>query len=104
MSSVAPVVYLTCELKGRDLGARLLIADHVVAAGYTAVVGQFWGLTDAIMSQHLPPGVMCFATANKVQVRTMAACKRVGQIIATTDEEALPLAGKWMLMNLQPDV
>jgi hypothetical protein len=31
---LSPVVYLLCELKNRDPHSRLLIANHVTAAGH----------------------------------------------------------------------
>ena len=38
------IAYLLCELKGRDLDSRLLIASHLLSAGIPAVVGQLWAI------------------------------------------------------------
>jgi surface carbohydrate biosynthesis protein len=101
--NVAPIAYLLCEFKNRDLPSRLLIADYLLAAGYRVVIGQFWGIQRAIGSPCLPPGVCLYATANPVQVGGMKQSRKAGFIVTATDEEALPLADAWMLSNVAPD-
>jgi len=97
-----PVIYLPCELKSRDMAAQLLIASHLVAAGYTVVTGQQWALY-ANASKALA-GCYFFKTANKLQVRVMAECRKAGHIVVATDEESMPFAGDGFLVNIDPDV
>lgn len=82
-----PIAYLTCEIKGRDLESRALIAAHLVKRGYTALVGQYWNLKDN--SPEAPKGCYLFKTSNKIQAEGMAACKYGGHAIVASDEEAL---------------
>jgi surface carbohydrate biosynthesis protein len=101
--TVQPIVYLICEFKSRDLPSRLLIADYLLEAGYTVIVGQYWGIQAAIGGPSLPPGVCFYATANTIQTRAMQNARKAGFIAIASDEEALPLSGKWMLSNIAPD-
>lgn len=78
---------MTCEIKGRDLDSRLLIAAHLVKRGYYAVVGQYWGL-----GQNAGPalkGIYHFKTANQFQAIGMATCKGHGHAVVASDEEVL---------------
>jgi surface carbohydrate biosynthesis protein len=87
---VEPIVYLTCEIKGRDLDSRALIAAHLVKRGYTAVLGQYWNLKDN--SPTAPRGCYLFKTANQIQVDGMTICKMHGHDVVASDEESLSVS------------
>ena len=82
-----PLAYLTCELKGRDLASRLLIADSLVERGYAVVVGQQWGIFSNLRA--CPKGVILFKTANKAQAEWMAEARNQGHVVVASDEECL---------------
>ncbi len=82
-----PIVYLTCEIKGRDLDSRALIAAHLVKRGYTALLGQYWNLKDSAPTA--PRGCYLFKTANQIQADGMSACKMYGHDVVASDEESL---------------
>ncbi len=86
-ATVSPVIYLTVELKHRELDSRLLIALHLLKAGFTVVVGQQWGIFANATA--LPPGVVLYKTVNEIQARSMPLFRRLGHLIAATDEEVL---------------
>ena len=68
--------YLTCELLGRDLDSRLLVAAHLVSRGIACVVGHQWGIFGNL--SQCPKGVVLFKTANEVQGRAAADARRAG--------------------------
>ena len=82
-----PIIYLTVELKNRDLESRLFIAAHLLKRGYAVIVGQQWALWDNI--QNLPKGCYLYKSANPIQAKAMEACKDAGHLVACADEEAL---------------
>jgi surface carbohydrate biosynthesis protein len=82
-----PIVYLTCEIKGRDLDSRALIAAHLVKKGYTAVLGQYWNLHGN--APVAPQGCYFFKTSNRIQAQGMQFCKQYGHIVIASDEEAI---------------
>jgi surface carbohydrate biosynthesis protein len=82
-----PIVYLTCEIKGRDLDSRALIAAHLVKKGYTAVLGQYWNLRDNAPTS--PSGCVFFKTSNRIQADAMSFCKFHGHVVVASDEEAI---------------
>jgi len=82
-----PVLYLTVEIRDRDLDSRLLIAAHAVEMGYTVIVGQQWFIFNNF--HRMPPGIVLFKTANKIQTENMANAKKFGNLVATNDEEIL---------------
>ena len=67
------VAYLNCELTGRDLDSRLLVATHLLAAGEPVVIGRLWSI--CMNAPQSPRGVFLFATANVHQARMMARCR-----------------------------
>ena len=85
--TAAPIAYLTCEIKGRDLDGRSLIAAHLVKLGYAVVLGQYWNLKDNASTA--PRGCYLFKTSNKIQADGMGICKMPGHAIVASDEEAL---------------
>jgi surface carbohydrate biosynthesis protein len=89
---LAPIAYLTCEIKGRDLPSRLLIASHLLKRGYTVVVGQQWSMIVNLAMANAPKGCVLFKTANKIQGGLMANCAAAGHIVFASDEECLPAA------------
>jgi surface carbohydrate biosynthesis protein len=89
---LAPVAYLTCEIKGRDLPSRLLIATHLLKLGYSVVIGQQWSMIVNLAMADAPKGAVLFKTANKIQAGLMANCAAAGHIVIASDEEALPAA------------
>ncbi len=82
------IAYLTCELRGRDLDSRLLIAAHLLKLGHAVVVGQQWSLINN--AKTAPTGCFLFKTANHYQTAGMARVKRRGHAVVASDEEALP--------------
>ena len=85
------IAYLSCELKSRDLGSRLLIASHLVKAGVPVVVGQYWALKANVQTRQCFPGCILYATANQVQAASMKKAREAGSLVVVTDEEAAPL-------------
>lgn len=83
----APIAYLTCELKGRDFPSRLLIASHLLAAGYPVIVGQQWAMWRNI--QNAPKGCFLFKSTNMTQAEAMRRCRESGHIVIAADEECL---------------
>jgi surface carbohydrate biosynthesis protein len=88
--TVEPIVYLTCEIKGRDLDSRALIAAHLVKRGYTVVLGQYWNLKDR--APVAPRGCYLFKTANQIQADGMSVCKMHGHDVVASDEESLSVS------------
>ena len=84
--------YLTCELLGRDLDSRLLVAAHLVSRGIACVVGHQWGIFGNL--SQCPKGVVLFKTANEVQGRAAADARRAGHKVVMSDEEVLALTSR----------
>jgi len=84
---IEPIAYLTAEVKHRDLDSRVLIASHLLKAGYPVIVGQQWTLF--MNAEVLPPAVVLFKTVNEIQASNMANFRRCGHLVAATDEEVL---------------
>ena len=84
---MAPIVYLTCEIKGRDFKSRLLIAAHLLKLGYHVVVGQQWSM--GLNAPHALRGCVLFKTANRIQGEAMRGFKELGYVVVGSDEEAL---------------
>lgn len=82
-----PIAYLTVEVKHRELESRLLIAAHMLEAGFPVVVGQQWSLFENVAA--LPPGVVLFKTVNDIQALNMQRFREHGHLVAATDEEVL---------------
>lgn len=82
-----PIAYLTVEIKHREFESRLLIAAHMLAAGFPVVVGQQWSLF--MNADALPQGVILFKTVNDIQANNMANFRKAGHLVAATDEEVL---------------
>lgn len=82
-----PIAYLTVELKYRDLDSRILIAGHLLQAGYAVVVGQQWSLFRNI--NMFPAGLALFKTVNQAQAKFMNQYHQAGHFVAATDEEVL---------------
>lgn len=85
-----PIAYLTCELKGRDLDSRLLIASLLLERGYSVVVGQQWSMFVNAILGDAPNGCVLFKTTNKIQADLMLQCKNRGHAVLAADEECLP--------------
>ena len=81
--------YLTCELVGRDLDSRLLIAAHLLKRGVSCIVGQQWGMMANVGAS--PKGVFLFKTANRVQGVNAVACNQCGHQVVMSDEEVLSM-------------
>ena len=95
------VAYLCCELKGRDLESRLLIASHLLSKGYAVVVGQVWALVANAKANRNLPGVYLFCTSNQAQASVMNWVTDGGHMVVASDEEALPLIDP--LVNVSED-
>jgi len=85
-----PVLYLPSEIHNRDWDARLLIADHAAAQGFTSVVGQQWLIN--INWTRLPPGLVLIKTVNEIQLNAATAFQSAGHLVVTMDEEAFAVA------------
>ena len=80
-----PVVYISLELKGRDLDQRLLVTAELLKRGLNVVIGQQWLLSKNIFN--LPKGVFLFKTVNEIQASNMYNAAQAGHIITASDEE-----------------
>ncbi|MBT5239429.1 MAG: hypothetical protein HN793_02505 [Rhodospirillaceae bacterium] len=85
-----PVVYISLELKARDLDARLLVAAEAVKLGLNVVIGQQWALSKNFYT--MPTGVFLFKTVNEIQAGYMKDAAAAGHAIAASDEEVLACA------------
>lgn len=79
--------YLTCELLGRDLDSRLLIASHLIKRGVSCVVGQQWSMV--ANAANCPAGVFLFKTTNLIQGHFARQAKASGHKVVMSDEEVL---------------
>src|SRR3954471_17235748 len=86
------IAYLNCELKSRDLDSRLLIAGHLVDAGFTVIIGQQWAIYGNVLAKNAPPGCVLLTTANTNQVALMAGCRSEGHAVLASDQEGLAFA------------
>jgi surface carbohydrate biosynthesis protein len=87
---VAPIVYLPVEIKYREMPSRLLVASHLLQAGYAVMIGNHWALATVVANQAaLPPGLFFFKSANKLQGHIMQALRGHGHGVAASDEEVL---------------
>lgn len=100
MSLRYPILYLPSEIHNRDWDARLLIADHALARGFTSVVGQQWVMYLNI--ERLPPGLMLIKTCNEIQLNVAATCRRLGHYVVTMDEEAFAVAPDQGFLGILP--
>jgi surface carbohydrate biosynthesis protein len=96
-----PIAYLTCELKGRDFASRLLIASHLLDAGYPVVVGQQWSLS--LNAATAPKGCFLFKSSNYVQAMFMGRCKKAGHLVVVADEECLASSRGDIARSTHPD-
>lgn len=97
-SKIEPIAYLTVEVKQREFESRLIIACHLLKAGFPVMIGQQWGLFANV--ETLPPGVVLFKTVNDIQAHNMANYRKAGHLVAATDEEVLIcLDDRCFLMN-----
>jgi surface carbohydrate biosynthesis protein len=95
--------YLMCELKSRDLDARLLVAAHLVARGMSVVVGQQWSMI--VNAAHAPAGVFLFKSANTIQADAARRVKACGHRIVFMDEEVLAIVSPYIIRQITaPDV
>lgn len=85
-----PVVYLSVELKARDMDSRLLIAAEAIKRDMQVVFGQQWVINKNYHS--MPKGAVLFKTVNEIQASLMEDAARAGHIVAASDEEALACA------------
>lgn len=84
-----PIVYLPVEVKYRELPSRLLIAAHVLNAGYSVVIGNHWAVTHPDNLAVLPQGLFVFKTVNRLQGNIMNMARHNTHAVAATDEEVL---------------
>jgi surface carbohydrate biosynthesis protein len=98
---LAPIVYLTAELKSRDLDSRFLIAAHLLKMGFAVVVGQQWAIGGN--ASNAPLGCYFFKTMNIFQSRLMARVRDIGHLVIAADEEALCCSGYLSLDMVHPD-
>lgn len=99
-TTLQPIVYLTCEIKGRDFKSRLLIAAHLLKRGYHVIIGNQWGL--GLNAPYAPKGCYLFKTANRYQADAMRFCKRHGHAVVASDEEALSTAPHLITHTVDP--
>jgi surface carbohydrate biosynthesis protein len=101
VTAAHPIAYLTCELKGRDFASRLLIASHLLDAGYAVVVGQQWSLS--FNSPSAPRGCYLFKSSNYVQALFMGRVKKDGHVVVVADEEGLASSRSDVARSTHPD-
>ncbi len=82
-----PVLYISVELKVRDLDPRLLVTAEALKAGLHVVIGQQWALSKNIFN--VPQGVFLFKTVNEIQATHMVDAREAGHIVTASDEEVL---------------
>ncbi len=82
-----PVIYMSVELKPRDLDSRLLIAAEALKQDLHVVFGQQWALSKNIYA--VPEGAFLFKTVNEIQATQMIDAREAGHIVSSTDEEVL---------------
>jgi surface carbohydrate biosynthesis protein len=99
-SPLTPLVYLTAELKSRDLDSRILIAGYLLKRGFGCVVGQQWAITGNFAIA--PKGCYLFKTLNVHQGNAMATIRTRGHIMVGADEEALCSTGDQSLESVHP--
>lgn len=98
--NLARIAYIGCELKSRDLDARLYLAAHLLQHGITVIVGQQWAIWKN--ANTMPRGCVLLGTANAVQARKAMELKRLGHAVAVSDEEAMALvAPEHILANVE---
>ncbi len=90
--------YLTCELLGRDLDSRLLIAANLIKRGVACIVGQQWSMF--ANAANTPGGVFLFKTANAVQGVNAALCRKHGHRVIMSDEEVLAMSRPDMIASI----
>ena len=90
--------YLMCELKSRDLDARLLVAAQLIARGMSVVVGQQWSMN--VNAGHVPPGVFLFKSANSIQVEAARKVKTYRHRIVFMDEEVLAVISPYIIRQI----
>ncbi|MHB1205437.1 MAG: surface carbohydrate biosynthesis protein [Rhodospirillaceae bacterium] len=85
-----PIVYLPVEIKYREMPSRLLVASHLLQAGYAVMIGNHWAMATVVANQAaLPPGLFFFKSANKLQGMIMQSLRQHGHSVAASDEEVL---------------
>ena len=84
---MTPVLYISVELKVRDLDPRLLVAAEALKAGLHVIIGQQWALSKNIFN--VPQGVFLFKTVNEIQATHMVDAKDAGHFVTASDEEVL---------------
>jgi surface carbohydrate biosynthesis protein len=84
-----PIVYLPVEIKYREMPSRMLIASHLIQAGYAVVLGSHWAMTSPPNQAALPQGLFLFKSVNRIQGNAMAMLHGNGHAIAASDEEVL---------------
>ncbi|MHB1205436.1 MAG: surface carbohydrate biosynthesis protein [Rhodospirillaceae bacterium] len=84
-----PIVYLPVEVKYREMPSRMLIACHLIQAGYAVVLGSHWGLISPPNQAALPPGLFLFKSVNRIQGNAMRSLRAHGHAVAASDEEVL---------------
>ncbi len=84
-----PIVYLPIEIQVRELPSRLLIAAHLLGAGYAVVIGSHWSLVTGANQAALPAGAYLFKTVNRIQGDAMTLARANGHLPMATDEEVL---------------
>lgn len=72
--------YLTCELLGRDLDSRLLIAANLIKRSIACIVGQQWSMfANAVGSEKaklIASNILTFERANFAALREILAWTR----------------------------
>jgi len=100
--AVTPTLYLSVEVKTRELDAKLLIAMAAASAGLKVVLGQQWLMNENLAA--MPPGIMFFKGLNRIQVLNMRNARKCGHLVVAGDEEAMGLAdAEYMNRDVHPD-
>ena len=85
-----PVLYISVELKVRDLDPRLIVAAEALKQGLHVIIGQQWALSKNIFN--VPRGVFLFKTVNEIQATHMIDARDAGHVVTASDEGVLACA------------
>ena len=94
--------YLTCELRARDLDAKLLLAAKLLERGFACVVGAQWPIWGNV--HNLPKGTIVGTGGSLNHSKAFVLFKSRGSTVALIDEEALALVSpEHLIANITPE-
>lgn len=78
-------VYLTIEMKQRELESKCLLAIKLIEKGYSVVIGQQWAIFKEL--HKLPKGIVFFKSYHKIYDSSIKLAKKCGHKVIVHDEE-----------------